>query len=149
MKQILLTLFLLFIYSTKAQNVTVSNLINLYNLDITDSEEYMSKLKWNFTKNYDDNNGFTYITFTQKDINNNVIYLSKTYGENKFVGMTFYSRTKKVSYINELKSKGFILLNKYMENGSIHEKYIKNNIEFSISTKPNNEYFITCGVNYN
>lgn len=149
MKQILLTLFLLFFYSIKAQNVTVSNLINLYNLDITDSEEYMSKLKWNFTKNYDDNNGFTYITFTQKDINNNVIYLSKTYGENKFVGMTFYSRTKKVSYINELKSKGFILLNKYMKNGSIHEKYIKNNIEFSISTKPNNEYFITCGVNYN
>ena len=149
MKQILLFIFLFLTYSINAQNVTISNLINLYNLDITDSEEYMSKLNWNFTKNYDDDDGLTYITFTQKDTNNNLIHLSKTYGENKFIGMSFYSRTKKISYISELKAKGFILLDKSMDNGNILERYIKNEIEFRISTKPNNEYFIACGVNYN
>lgn len=149
MKQILFFIFLFITYSVNAQNVTISNLIKLYDLDITESEEYMSKLNWNFTKNYDDDEGLTYLTFTQKDTNNNLLYLSKTYGDNKFIGMSFYSRTKKVSYINELKAKGFMLLDKSMDNGRILERYVRNEIEFTISTKPNNEYFIARGVNYN
>ena len=150
MKQILFFIFLFITYSVNAQNVTISNLIKLYELDITESEEYMSKLNWNFTKNYDDDEGLTYLTFTQKDTNNNLLYLSKTYGDNKFIGMSFYSRTKKVSYVNEIESEGFFLLDIYYTDklDSKIEVYMKigTELEFRITTDPNDEYYISYGV---
>lgn len=148
MKQFLFLVFLFLTYFVNAQNITVSNLIILHKLDVTDSEEYMAKLNWEFTKSYDDNNGFTYITFTQKDVDKNIIYLSKTYGADKFIGMSFYSRSKKISYVSQLKARGFVLIRKSMEKGDIVEKYTKNSITIEISTKPNNEFFISCGGTY-
>ena len=150
MKQILFFIFLFISYSVNAQNVTISNLIKLYNLDITDSKKYMSKLNWNFLEKYVNDDGKLTYAFTQKDANNNLIRLSKEYGENNFIGMSFYSRTKKVSYVNEIKSEGFFLLDIYYTDklDSKIEVYMKigTELEFRITTDPNDEYYISYGV---
>ena len=150
MKQILFFIFLFISYSVNAQNVTISNLIKLYNLDITDSKKYMSKLNWNFLEKYVNDDGKLTYAFTQKDANNNLIRLSKEYGENNFIGMYFYSRTKKVSYVNEIESEGFFLLDIYYTDklDSKIEVYMKigTELEFRITTDPNDEYYISYGV---
>ena len=150
MKQILFFIFLFISYSVNAQNVTISNLIKLYNLDITDSKKYMSKLNWNFLEKYVNDDGKLTYAFTQKDANNNLIRLSKEYGENNFIGMSFYSRTKKVSYVNEIESEGFFLLDIYYTDklDSKIEVYMKigTELEFRITTDPNDEYYISYGV---
>ena len=150
MKQILFFIFLFISYSVNAQNVTISNLIKLYNLDITDSKKYMSKLNWNFPEKYVNDDGKLTYAFTQKDANNNLIRLSKEYGENNFIGMSFYSRTKKVSYVNEIESEGFFLLDIYYTDklDSKIEVYMKigTELEFRITTDPNDEYYISYGV---
>lgn len=136
----ILLLAILFCTTINAQNLSINQIIELNDMDVTNSENYLSKLGWKFVDTYDNGSGHTYISFEYFE----QAILSKTYGKFSFIGLSFFSKVKKNSYLLELKNKGFIKKESYMEKGAIVEEFINGKITISIKTHPNDHYYLNC-----
>lgn len=130
-------------FSIKAQNLSISSLIKLNDLNIVESENFLSKYKWTYVESYE-KDGFTYLTFDYIEDNNLKGKISKTYNNiTNFVGLSFYNRNKKNIYVEELIKLGFKKTNSYIDGERIIEEYFKGVLNVSIYTRPNNNFFIS------
>jgi hypothetical protein len=131
---------LLFLNTLTAQNLSINQIIELNDMAVTNSDNYLSKLGWEFVDSHDDGSGYKYISFEYFE----QAILSKTYGKFSFIGISFFSKSKKNSYILELTNKGYVKEKSYMESGAIVEEFTNGRIVFSIKTEPNDYYFLSC-----
>jgi hypothetical protein len=132
-------------YSTKAQNLSINSLIELFYLDIVQSENFLSKYKFTYVKSYEGTNGLNYLVFDYVENNKLIGKIAKTYNKNvltNFVDQDFFNRNRKYIYVEELIKLGFKKSNSYLDGERIIEKYYKGILEVSITTKPNNNFNI-------
>jgi hypothetical protein len=134
-------------FSTKAQNLSISSLIKLNEMNIAESENFLSKYKWTYVESFD-KEGHTYLTFDYMENNKLIGEISKTYNNStNFVGLSFYNRNKKNTYIQELIKLGFKKTNLFVDGERIVEEYSKGILSVSIYTRPNNNFFISVNKN--
>jgi hypothetical protein len=69
LKHTLYSFLFLISFTTKAQNLSISSLMKLNELNIAESENFLSKYKWTYVASVE-KDGFTYLTFDYIEHNN-------------------------------------------------------------------------------
>jgi hypothetical protein len=139
-------LSIILIYSTHFTfgQLTVSEMMKVYNMDFDQFETYAIMKGYEFQSIAKEDNFFGHVYVKGKGQNTKYIELySKWFSYGKKVGYQTSNSTEFINFKNELKNKGFILIETEDFKGSIEKIYELNNWKLSIYTINNND-----GVGY-
>ncbi|MBS1580558.1 MAG: hypothetical protein JST29_13070 [Bacteroidetes bacterium] len=151
MKKVLFFLALsIFTFKIYSQNITLDEVINLRNKDVTDVEEYLTNKNWtllNAKEGYGTTMasiGFAYNKSSYDDRAESFIkYYYSDETETKRISWQINRKDKYSILLGQLKAKGVTLLNTKVKDGSIIKYYQGKTLTFVVSIDTDTDYIET------